>query len=539
MTRNASPTALIILDGFGHREETEHNAIAAAHAPVWDALWRDAPHTLISGSGLDVGLPSGQMGNSEVGHMNLGAGRVVFQELTRINRDVETGALATNAELVGTVDAAIASGGTLHVMGLLSPGGVHSHEDHIAAVVRMAAARGAPRVVLHAFLDGRDTPPRSAGQSLARFEALFDELDCGRIASIIGRYYAMDRDSNWDRTALAWNLLASGEAPFHAATATAGLEQAYGRDESDEFVQATSIHAADESPACISDGDAVVFMNFRADRARQLTRVFVDDAFEGFERRSRPRPARFIMLTRYADELDGMQPWLACAYTPQELRNTLGEYLAGRGMRQLRIAETEKYAHVTFFFSGGREAPFEGETRELIPSPKVATYDLQPEMSAVELTDALVAAIRSGTHDLIVCNYANGDMVGHTGVFDAAVQAVETLDTCLARIRDALVEVGGQALITADHGNCERMSDAANGQPHTAHTTEPVPLVYLGGRALELDAGGTLADVAPTLLTLMGLPQPAEMTGHSLVADADAHADAHAVANVSAERIAN
>ena len=518
MTRNARPTALIILDGFGHREDAEHNAIAAADSPTWDAFWRDAPHTLISGSGLDVGLPGGQMGNSEVGHMNLGAGRVVFQELTRINRDVETGALAENPELVGAVDAAIASGGTLHVMGLLSPGGVHSHEDHVEALVRMAAERGVSRVLLHAFLDGRDTPPRSARPTLARFEALFEELDCGRVASLVGRYYAMDRDQNWDRVSLAWKLLTCGEAPFHAATATEGLEQAYGREENDEFVQATSIHASDELPTYMQDGDAVVFMNFRADRARQLTRAFVDDGFDGFERRSRPDLSRFVMLTRYADELDGMQPWLTCAYAPQELHNTLGEYLADRGMQQLRIAETEKYAHVTFFFSGGREAPFDGETRELIPSPKVATYDLQPEMSAVELTDALVAAIRSGAHDLIVCNYANGDMVGHTGVFDAAVKAVETLDACLARIRDALAEVGGQALVTADHGNCERMSDPANGQPHTAHTTEPVPLVYLGERALALDSGGTLADVAPTLLALMDLPQPAEMTGRNLVA---------------------
>ena len=531
MTRNARPTALIILDGFGHREEPEHNAIAAANAPVWDALWRDAPHTLISGSGLDVGLPGGQMGNSEVGHMNLGAGRVVFQELTRINRDVETGKLAENPELIGAVDAAIASGGTLHVMGLLSPGGVHSHEDHIAAVVRSAAARGASRVLLHAFLDGRDTPPRSAGPSITRFEALFKELDCGRVASLIGRYFAMDRDKNWDRVALAWNLLTCGEAPFQAATATEGLEQAYARDENDEFVQATSIHGGDESPSCMQDGDAVIFMNFRADRARQLTRAFVDAAFDGFDRRSSPALERFVMLTRYADELEGMQPWLSCAYVPEELRNTLGEYLAARGMRQLRIAETEKYAHVTFFFSGGREAPFDGETRELIPSPKVATYDLQPEMSAVELTDALVSALRSGAHDLIVCNYANGDMVGHTGVFEAAVKAVETLDACLARIRDALFEVGGQALVTADHGNCERMSDPVNGQPHTAHTTEPVPLVYLGDRAFELDAGGTLADVAPTLLALMELPQPAEMTGRSLVVDATTSATADRIAS--------
>jgi len=323
---------------------------------------------------------------------------------------------------------------------------------------------------------------------------------------------------------LAWDLLTRGEAPFHAASAGEGLELAYGRDEGDEFVQPTAIHAADEAPGRIEDGDAVLFMNFRADRARQLTRAFVADVFDGFERRSRPIPARFVMLTRYADDLEGAQPWLDCAYAPQTLANTLGEYVAARGLRQLRIAETEKYAHVTFFFSGGREAPFEGETRELIPSPNVATYDLKPEMSAVELTDALVAAIRSREYGLIVCNYANGDMVGHTGVFDAAVKAVETLDACLARIHAALEEVGGQALVTADHGNVERMSDPATGQAHTAHTTEPVPLVYIGPRALALDAGGTLADVAPTLLALMDLPQPEEMSGRSLLVAGDEQA---------------
>lgn len=520
MTDAPTPTVLIVLDGFGHREETEHNAIAAAASPEWDRLWRDAPHTLISGSGLDVGLPGGQMGNSEVGHMNLGAGRVVFQELTRINRDVESGALAENPVLTSAVDSVRGTDRTLHVMGLLSPGGVHSHEDHIAAVIRMAAERGVERILLHAFLDGRDTPPRSAGPSIEKLDALFAELDCGRIASLVGRYYAMDRDQRWDRVQLAYDLLTCGEAPFHATNAADGLALAYDRDEGDEFVQPTAIHAETDLPARIEDGDAVLFMNFRADRARQLTRTFVQDDFDGFERRSRPTLARFVMLTHYSDDLEGAQPWLDCAYAPQTLENTLGEYVARQGLRQLRIAETEKYAHVTFFFSGGREAPFEGETRELIPSPKVATYDLQPEMSAAELTDALVAAIRSREHALIVCNYANGDMVGHTGVFDAAVKAVETLDACLARIHAALDEVGGQALVTADHGNVERMSDPQTGQAHTAHTTEPVPLVYIGSRALALSDGGTLADVAPTLLALMALPQPAEMTGHSLLAEA-------------------
>jgi 2,3-bisphosphoglycerate-independent phosphoglycerate mutase len=504
-------TALIVLDGFGHREETADNAIAAADTPTWDALWSRHPHTLVSGSGLDVGLPGGQMGNSEVGHMNLGAGRVVYQELTRINRDVADGTFAENPTLATAIDAAVAAERPLHVLGLLSPGGVHSHEDHVAALIRTAAAKGA-RVLVHAFLDGRDTPPRSAKASLEKLDALLAELDCGAIASIVGRYYAMDRDNRWDRVELAYNLLTRGEAPFHAASAVEALEAAYGRDENDEFVQPTAIHDAEALPERIADGDAVVFMNFRADRARQLTRAFVDDGFESFERRTRPALATFVMLTRYADDID-----TPCAYEPASLTHTLGEVMAESGRTQLRIAETEKYAHVTFFFNGGREEPFEGEERVLVPSPKVATYDLQPEMSAEEVTDRLVEAIRARRYDLMVCNYANGDMVGHTGVFDAAVAAVETLDRCLARIVEALEETGGQCLITADHGNVECMSDTSTGQAHTAHTTEPVPLVYAGPKSLRLaPEGGTLADVAPTLLALMDIPQPAEMTGHSL-----------------------
>ena len=515
--RERTPTALIVLDGFGHREETESNAIAAADAPTWKRLMREAPHTLISGSGMDVGLPGGQMGNSEVGHMNLGAGRVVHQELTRINRDLENGDFAANPVLTEAIDCAAESGRGLHVMGLVSPGGVHSHEEHIRALIRMAAERGAERIHLHAFLDGRDTPPRSARPSIEAMDALFAEIGQGGIASIVGRYYAMDRDQRWDRLERAYNLLTRGEAPFHAANAIEGLTAAYERDEGDEFVQATAIHDSSELPVRIEDGDVVVFMNFRADRARQLTRALVDSAFDGFERRTRPDPARFVMLTRYADDIAPDNPALRCAYEPQSLHNTLGEYLADRDCTQLRIAETEKYAHVTFFFNGGREAPFAGEDRILVPSPRVATYDLQPEMSAPEVTDRLVEAIRERRYDLVVCNYANGDMVGHTGNFDAAVQAVETLDACLARIIDALEEVGGQCLITADHGNVEQMSDAGTGQAHTAHTSEPVPLVYVGPRSLQLQAeGGTLADVAPTLLALMDIAQPGEMTGHIL-----------------------
>jgi 2,3-bisphosphoglycerate-independent phosphoglycerate mutase len=504
-------TVLIVLDGFGYREATDGNAIAAADTPNWDRYWSENPHALVSGSGLDVGLPDGQMGNSEVGHMNLGAGRVVYQDLTRINRAIEQGEFARNRALNRCFDRVEKSGGTLHVMGLLSPGGVHSHEDQIGALIRIAAERGLDRVMLHAFLDGRDTPPRSALASLEKAEALFEQLSVGHVASICGRYFAMDRDRRWDRVSRAYNLLIRGEAPFHAASAVEALELAYARDENDEFVQPTAIHADNELPVRISDDDAVVFMNFRADRARQLTRAMTSSEFDDFERRTVSRPVDFVMLTRYADDID-----TSCAFEPPVLTNTLGEYLAACGRTQLRLAETEKYAHVTFFFSGGREDPFEGEKRLLIPSPRVATYDLQPQMSAAKVTDELVAAIKGQAFDLIVCNYANGDMVGHTGVFDAAVVAVSTLDECLGRVERALVESGGQMLITADHGNVEQMLDHSTEQPHTAHTSELVPLVYVGPQAVTLAAEGNLSDIAPTILSLMHLDIPAEMTGKSL-----------------------
>lgn len=507
-----TPTVLIVLDGFGYSEDPDGNAIAAARTPNWDRYWQNAPHTLISGSGTDVGLPAGQMGNSEVGHMNLGAGRVVYQDLTRINRAIEQGEFAKNRALKRCFDRVEASGGTLHVMGLLSPGGVHSHEDQIFALLEIAAARGLERVMLHAFLDGRDTPPRSARASLERAEALFERLGNGHVASLCGRYYAMDRDRRWDRVARAYKLLVRGEAPFHATSAVDGLEQAYQRDEGDEFVQPTAIHPAGELPVRFQDGDAVIFMNFRADRARQITRAIINESFDDFERRTTVTLTDFVMLTRYADDID-----TSCAFDTPVLTNTLGEYVSAHGRSQLRIAETEKYAHVTFFFSGGREEPFEGEKRLLIPSPKVATYDLAPEMSAAKVTDELVKAIESGAYDLIVCNYANGDMVGHTGVFDAAVKAVETLDTCLGRLETALSRVGGQMLITADHGNVEQMLDHVSEQAHTAHTSEPVPLVYIGPESVSFADHGTLADVAPTLLHLMHMDVPAEMTGRSLV----------------------
>jgi 2,3-bisphosphoglycerate-independent phosphoglycerate mutase len=505
------PTVLIVLDGWGYREERQDNAIANGDTPVWDRLWAGAPHTLISGSGLDVGLPDGQMGNSEVGHMSLGAGRIIYQNITRIDRAIADGSFDENPAYTRAIDRAVTAGGAVHVFGLLSPGGVHSHERQIFAAVRLAARRGAPRVYLHAFLDGRDTPPRSAGPSLEKADALFAELGCGRVASIGGRYYAMDRDNRWERVEKAYRLLTEGEADYCAPSAGQALQAAYARDESDEFVTPTCVCDEGEAPALVADGDAVLFMNFRADRARQLTRAFVEKNFDHFPRRVVPQLSDFVMTTRYAADIDA-----PCAFPPASLDNVLGDYLAQRGLTQLRIAETEKYAHVTFFFSGGREECFPGEERQLIASPNVATYDLQPEMSAPELTDRLVEAILSGKYDLIVCNYANGDMVGHTGIYEAAVRAVEALDICLGRVEEALLEAGGEALITADHGNCEQMVDYVSGQHHTQHTTELVPLVYVGRRRLSLASGGRLADIAPTLLALMGLPQPAEMSGRNL-----------------------
>lgn len=514
MTNTKKTTMLLILDGWGYREETDSNAITAANTPVWDGLWKDRPHTLIQTSGKYVGLPDGQMGNSEVGHMNLGAGRVVYQSLTLIDKQIADGDFFSNAALTAATDKAAETGNALHIMGLLSPGGIHSHEDHIAAMVNLAQQRGVKTVYLHAFLDGRDTPPRSAAPSIEKVDKQLRELGLGRIASIVGRYYAMDRDKRWDRLQTAYDLITLGEAAQTAPTASAGLDAAYKRDEDDEFVKATAIRAEGEADAAIQEDDVVVFMNFRADRARQLAQAFVDPDFDGFMRKSAPKLQDFVMLTEYSADLSKLA---SCAYPPQKLVNSLGEYLASQHKTQLRIAETEKYAHVTFFFSGGREAPYEGEERILVPSPDVATYDLKPEMSAPEVTDKLVEAIRSGNYDTIVCNYANGDMVGHTGSFDAAVKAVEFLDVCLGRLRDAILETDGKMLITADHGNVEQMVDPASGQALTSHTNGPVPLVYVGNEDWRFDKEGALSDISPTLLTLMGLPVPAEMTGQVLM----------------------
>ena len=479
--------------------------------PNWQHILDNNAHGLISGSGEDVGLPDGQMGNSEVGHMNLGAGRVVYQDFTRITKAIRDGDFFTNSVITDAVDKAVAANKAVHIWGLLSEGGVHSHEDHLHAMVKLAADRGAQQIYVHAFLDGRDTPPKSAQPSIAKLDAALRTTGKGRIASIIGRYFAMDRDNRWDRVQQAYRLMTEGVAERTALTALAGLDAAYAAGESDEFVKATAIIGEGEQASLIRDGDAVIFMNFRADRAREISKAFVDDDFSGFERAVRPALSTFVMLTQYAGSIKA-----PVAYKPTDLTNTLGEYLGNMGKTQLRIAETEKYAHVTFFFSGGRETEFTGEKRILIPSPQVATYDLQPEMSAFEVTDNLVAAIHSGDYDALICNYANGDMVGHTGDFNAAVKAVEALDVCLGRLYEAIKATGGEMLITADHGNVEQMLDNETGQAHTAHTCELVPFAYVGRKAV-IRQGGVLSDVAPTLLTLMGLPIPAEMTGKVLV----------------------
>jgi len=510
MSVSKKPVVLMILDGYGYREDSQDNAIFSAKTPVMDALWATRPHTLIDASGLEVGLPDRQMGNSEVGHVNIGAGRIVYQDLTRLDVEIKERTFFTNPVLTGAVDKALAAGKAVHIMGLLSAGGVHSHEDHIMAMVELAAKQGADKIYLHAFLDGRDTPPRSAESSLKAFEDKFAALGKGRVASIIGRYYAMDRDNRWDRVEQAYNLLVEAKGEFQADTAVAALQAAYARDENDEFVKATVIRAEGQADAAMEDGDALIFMNFRADRAREITRAFVNADFDGFTRKKEVK-LDFIMLTEYAADIK-----VPCAYPPSSLANTFGEWVAKHDKTQLRISETEKYAHVTFFFNGGVEESFKGEDRILINSPKVATYDLQPEMSSAELTEKLIAAIESGKYDTIICNYPNGDMVGHTGVMEAAIKAIEALDACIDQVTKVIEAVGGQMLITADHGNAEQMRDPATGQAHTAHTNLPVPLVYIGDKAVKAVDGGKLSDIAPTMLTLMGMEIPQEMTGKQL-----------------------
>ena len=508
---NVTPVLLVILDGFGYREECEDNAICQARKPHWDFFWNTYPHTTIDASEKSVGLPAAQMGNSEVGHLNIGAGRVIYQDYTRIEADIESGKFFANPVLQQAVGTALANRSTLHILGLLSPGGVHSHEAQIAAMVEMAARSGLTAICVHAFLDGRDTPPRSARASLEFMRAKFAHLGAGRIASVVGRYYAMDRDQRWERVITAYDLITQGRAGYQAPDALRALEMAYARGENDEFVKATTIVPEGGAPARMQDGDVCVFMNFRADRARQLTRALTDEAFTGFTREYSPKLGFFCTLTSYGKDFK-----MPAAYAAQNIANGFGEYLAQQGLRQLRIAETEKYAHVTYFFNGGIETPNAGEDRVLVPSPKVATYDLKPEMSAFEVTDQLVAAIQSGKYHAIVCNYANGDMVGHTGNLAAATRAIEVLDECLGIVIKAMQQSGGEVLVTADHGNAEMMHDGATHQAHTAHTLNVVPLLYVGRRA-RAAAGGALQDVAPTLLKMMGLPQPPEMTGTPLI----------------------
>ncbi len=506
-----TPVALLILDGFGYREDGDDNAIFHARKPNWDRLWAQNPHTTIHASEAAVGLPREQFGNSEVGHLNIGAGRIVRQDITRIDVDIEAGTLGSNPTIAQTFEVA-RNGHTLHLLGLASDGGVHSHENHLFALIRDAAAAGVTDILVHAFLDGRDTPPRSAETFLGRLEAVCAETGGkARIASIVGRYFAMDRDKRWERVEPAYDLLTQGIAPFTAKTAQDGLKAAYARGENDEFVQATAIVGADGQPRFIQDGDAVLFINFRADRARQITMALDWADFDGFPRKVVRKLGTFASMTRYGEAFPN-----PTAYPPVKLSNTLGEYLSKQGLKQLRIAETEKYPHVTYFLSGGEETPFEGEDRVLVPSPKVATYDLQPEMSAPEVTAKIEEAIASGQYAAIIVNFANGDMVGHTGNFDAAVKAVEALDACVGRVVEAMTKAGGEVLITADHGNCEDMFDEQSGQEHTQHTMNLVPFVYIG-RPATMAETGALQDVAPTLLAMMGLPKPAEMTGHSLL----------------------
>jgi 2,3-bisphosphoglycerate-independent phosphoglycerate mutase len=503
---------LIILDGYGYRPDPEHNAIAAARKPNFDRLWQTYPHTTIHASEAAVGLPGGQMGNSEVGHLNLGAGRVVYQEFTRIDRAIQSGHFYENYVLLEMIERVKQNGTTLHLFGLLSDGGVHSHEGHIHAMLEMAVRAGVHKISVHAFLDGRDTPPKCAEVYLQRLDDKLRELGKGCIASISGRYFGMDRDKRWPRVQLAYDMITLGEAEHHATTALEGLRMAYARGETDEFVKPTMIHADGTPAPRMEDGDAVMFMNFRSDRARELTKAFLQDDFDGFPRKFRPRLSDYCTLTHYSDEFN-----VPVAFPPERLRNGFGEYVASLGLHQLRIAETEKYPHVTYFFNGGEEMVYPGEDRILVKSPPVAHYDEQPEMSAYEVTDKLVEAIQSRKYDAIICNYANADMVGHTGNFDAARRAIEAIDECLGRVVPAMQAIGGEILITADHGNAECMLDVENQQPHTAHTTNVVPLLYIGQRSTRLAETGALEDIAPTLLRLMGLPQPREMTGHCLV----------------------
>ena len=501
------PLMLCILDGFGWvPEKADGNAIVAARTPNLDRLFATCPYTTIGASGMDVGLPDGQMGNSEVGHTNIGAGRIVYQELTRITKAIQDGSIRENEAIVGAMKAAVQGGKAIHLMGLLSAGGVHSHIQHLFGLLDLAKDLGATQLYVHAIMDGRDVPPDSGKGYIEQLQQKLAGLGVGKIATITGRYYAMDRDNRWDRVEKAYAAFVYGQGDQGSPVEV--MEKSYAAGVTDEFV----IPAVTCEGGRVSAGDTVIFFNFRPDRAREITRTFVDDAFTGFERRLGRLPVNYVCFTQY----DATMPNVQVACKPQSLTHVMGEYLAEKGLTQLRIAETEKYAHVTFFFNGGVEAPFQGEDRALIPSPKVATYDLQPEMSAYLVADECVRRIESGKYDVIILNFANCDMVGHTGVFEAAVKAVEAVDECAGRVIGAVLAAGGKVLLTADHGNADQMREP-DGAPFTAHTTNPVPFLVAGAGDVALRQGGVLADIAPTMLKLLGLPQPPEMTGSSII----------------------
>ena len=504
------PTVLMILDGYGLNDKCEHNAVCEAKTPIMDQLMSQCPYVKGQASGLAVGLPDGQMGNSEVGHLNMGAGRVVYQELTRITKAIQDGDFFENEELVKAVENAKANNSALHLFGLLSDGGVHSHITHVFGLLELAKRKGLEKVYVHCFLDGRDTPPASGKSYVEQLQAKMDEIGVGEIGVISGRYYAMDRDNRWDRVELAYKALTKGEG-VEGTDAAEAVQASYDAEKTDEFVLPTVLKKDGKPVATIQDKDSVIFFNFRPDRAREITRTFVDPDFTGFTRKNGFFPLTYVCMTQY----DATMPNVEIAFKPQSLKNTLGEYVSDKGLKQLRIAETEKYAHVTFFFNGGVEKQYPGEDRILVKSPKVATYDLQPEMSAYEVTDKMVEAVKSGKYDMIILNFANCDMVGHTGVFEAAKAAVEAVDTCVGKVAAAIDEMGGVLLITADHGNADKMVDD-DGEPFTAHTTNPVPFCVVG-YPCKLREGGVLADIAPTMLKIMDLPQPEEMTGKSII----------------------
>lgn len=507
-------TALVIMDGFGLNDIKEGNAVYEASTPNIDRLMKEYPSGQINASGLDVGLPDGQMGNSEVGHLNLGAGRIVYQDYTRVSKAIEDGDFFSNPALLSAVNNAKEKGTKLHLLGLVSDGGVHSHLEHLYALVELAKQNDLDRVYIHCFMDGRDVPPTSGKGYILALEEKLRQLGLGKIATVMGRYYAMDRDNRWERVQLAYDAMVMGRG-VPVDSAPEAMERSYGQDVTDEFVKPSVVMEDGKPVATIDRDDSIIFFNFRPDRAREITRSLIDVEFDSFPREKGYFPLKYITMTQYDATFENVQ----IAYAPEDLSNTFGEYISRHGKTQLRIAETEKYAHVTFFFNGGVEVPNEGEERVLIPSPKVPTYDLKPSMSAFEVTDEVEKRIASGEYDCIILNYANCDMVGHTGVTEAAVEAVETVDTCVGRVVEAIRKVGGSVILTADHGNAEKMVDHESGGPHTAHTNNPVPLIFIDDnrRDVTIREGGRLADIAPTLLELMGLPKPPDMTGESLL----------------------